>query len=677
MATEHYEITITTGTKTGAGTDGNVSVTFLGTNGTSGPHKLDKRFHDDFEPGKTDTYKVKAPHVGELIGLRFQMAAGTLGNKGDWYMTTAHVTRDKERWDFPNYTWLRSGNQLTVQEEAARLPQRCDLTGEFDLRRMQIMQRRENFPWRKNEGHALPGALEISEQRPIPVDEKYRDLKEASYQVIFAKTMLDMKLSSNILKKAWDKVDDVFELFSKFTPPEVSARWHDDLEFARQTVQGCSPVHIELIDAIPDGMAATEDLVYGLMEAGMTLEKALAEQRLFLTDFHELIGIPLFHKENDDGSIEDRYCYAARALFYLHSDGHLRPLCIELDRRDEGLVFTPKDSKWDWLAAKMFLRSSEGNVHQLIPHALRTHLTMEPFVMATLRNLAASHPVFKLLRRHMRYTLAINEGARESLLAPGGVFDNFMATGGPDQGHIQLLINGYESWKLDDCHLLRDLERRGVLDERVLPYYPYRDDGVPIWNAISKYVTDTLNLFYASDRDLIDDNEMQDWWRDLTTNGHPVEKLNCGALAKVEDLAEMLTIFIWTVTGQHAAVNYQQYEHYAFVPNAPLCMRGPRPTEKGLLDEKGLVNLMPSKSQSTWQVAIGRALASFGKDEEYLHNDGGMHEEFFEEDEAKAVLHEFEETMAALDARYKARNQNRPVAYKQLLPSQVPTSITI
>lgn len=173
MSTDHYEITITTGTKSGAGTDGNVSVTLLGTDGTSGPHKLDKRFHDDFEPGKTDTYKVKGPKVGEVIGLRFQMDAGTLGLKGDWYMTNAKVERGEEVWDFPNYTWLRSGNSLTVQEESAKLPQACDLTGEFDLRRMQVMQRREQFPWRKSDG-SLPGALDISETRPVPADEKYR-----------------------------------------------------------------------------------------------------------------------------------------------------------------------------------------------------------------------------------------------------------------------------------------------------------------------------------------------------------------------------------------------------------------------------------------------------------------------------------------------------------------------
>jgi len=674
MVDDKYEITVSTGTKTGAGTDADVSVTLLGTAGTSGPHKLDKRFHDDFEPGQTDQYTVKAPDLGDLIGLRFQVAEGTLGIGGDWYMTRAHVTRGDDDWDFSCYAWLRSGGSLTIQEESARLPQHADLTGESDLRRMQIMQRRESFPWRASDG-ALPGALDISPTRPVPVDEKYRDLKESSYQVIFAKTMLDMKLTTNILKRVWNSIDDVNELFAKFALPPVAKRWRDDLEFARQTVQGVSPVHIELISEIPADIDCDENLAYGLLEPGMSLAQALADNRMFMTDFAELIGIALFDKTAEDGTVEKRYAHPARGLFYRHSDGHLRPVAIQCERG--GLVFTPKDDEYDWLAAKMHLRCAEGNVHQLLPHALHTHLVMEPFVMATLRNLAASHPVYKLMRRHLRYTLAINEGARSSLLAPGGVFDNFMATGGPDQGHLALLMQGYVDWKLEHNNPRKNLAARGVLDALVLPYYPYRDDGIPIWDAIGEYVQKTLALFYPDDQSLIDDNEMQDWWTDLTTAGHAPDKMPCAELTKISDLEEVLSIVIWTVSAQHPAVNYQQYHHYAFVPNAPLCLREPAPTQRGKLDERGIVEMLPSKSQATWQVAIGRALASFGKDEEYLHNPDGFHEEFFEENAAVEVLEGFERTMHQIDQATRKRNKTRPVPYVELLPSRVPTSITI
>lgn len=36
-----------------------------------------------------------------------------------------------------------------------------------------------------------------------------------------------------------------------------------------------------------------------------------------------------------------------------------------------------------------------------------------------------------------------------------------------------------------------------VMDKNILPYYPYRDDGVPLFNAIKRYVTKVVNHYYG------------------------------------------------------------------------------------------------------------------------------------------------------------------------------------
>jgi arachidonate 5-lipoxygenase len=56
----------------------------------------------------------------------------------------------------------------------------------------------------------------------------------------------------------------------------------------------------------------------------------------------------------------------------------------------------------------------------------------------------------------------------------------------------------FQQWNLGvDGNVEKQIKRRGVLDPKILPYYPYRDDGVPLYNAIKKYVTRVIHYFYG------------------------------------------------------------------------------------------------------------------------------------------------------------------------------------
>ncbi|MBZ4400731.1 lipoxygenase family protein [Myxococcus sp. AS-1-15] len=675
--TVEYKLRIRTSTKLGAGTDANISVVLVGTRGESGPHVLDKPFHNDFEAGAEDVYSVQAPDdVGELVLLRF---GNTGGIAADWLLDHAWVTAGERQWSFPFFRWVRGGATVDVLEGTAKLARHAGCERETAARRELLEARRRMYPWRPAEAtEGLPGALDLSESRPLPKDELYRGLTEGSYEVVIARTLAAIKLHLPLLSKAWNGLVDIFDFFKGLEVPRLAPRWQDDLEFARQAVQGINPLHITLIPQLPPGMPLTDEDVKGILSPDTTLARALDSKRIFLLDFDILEDIPMYRKVDEDGVEERRWAPAARCLLYLDDLRQLRPLAIQLGRdggRDP--VFTPNDDTYDWLAAKIYLRCSEGNTHQMVAHALRTHFVAEPFVMATMRNLPDPHPVYKLLRRHFRYTLAINEGARKGLLAAGGVFDDFIATGGPDKGHLQLGKKGYQRWKLTDNRPRQDLERRGVLDPAVLPYYPYRDDALPLWDALEEYVGGVLRYFYPTDADLEGDTEMQHWWKDLTEHGLPVDKLPCRELSRVDDLVDILTTVVFTVSVQHAAVNYLQYEHYAFVPNAPLCMRREPPRQKGTLRAEDIPEMIPSKSQTLWQVAIGRALSSFGDDEEYLLHEGGWREEYFQEPEVKALRERFEQRLRTQRDVVAARNVGAQVPYTVLSPDRIPCGITV
>ena len=65
---------------------------------------------------------------------------------------------------------------------------------------------------------------------------------------------------------------------------------------------------------------------------------------------------------------------------------------------------------------------------------------MEPFAVASWRQLPSLHPVWKLLKPHIKGVMAINTVGRERLIPAGGVADHTLSLGGG--GANACLFNG-------------------------------------------------------------------------------------------------------------------------------------------------------------------------------------------------------------------------------------------
>ena len=142
---------------------------------------------------------------------------------------------------------------------------------------------------------------------------------------------------------------------------------------------------------------------------------------------------------------------------FLRTDGLLVPIAIQLGQNPGPLfpIWTPKDEPLDWLLAKVgvwatfqiiclqfttldlnlyfcliayffksvlmffqiWFKNGDVQVHQVKFHLALTHLFLEPFAIALYRCLPPVHPIFKMLREHLHYAIAINVIGRQSLIS--------------------------------------------------------------------------------------------------------------------------------------------------------------------------------------------------------------------------------------------------------------------
>ena len=234
--------------------------------------------------------------------------------------------------------------------------------------------------------------------------------------------------------------------------------------------------------------------------------------------------------------------------------------------------------------------------------------------MATMRNLPDAHPIQKLLRPHFRYTMAINTRAREGLINDTGIIAELLSIGPP----AELMRKASPLFSVDWTNIEESIKRRGLED---IPGYHYRDDGLKVFRAIKEYVTKVINLFYTSDGDVESDDELKAWVTDIYTTafpgyfggtqGHGFPKV----ITTRDELIKRCTVIIFTGSAQHASINFGQYAIYGFVPNAPLTLRRPPPTKKGITDYQALVDTLPAEKDAKTSINVTYALSQHSTNE--------------------------------------------------------------
>ncbi|CAL5330237.1 unnamed protein product [Camellia sinensis] len=518
------------------------------------------------------------------------------------------------------------------------------------------------------------------------------------------------------------------EGYLKFPMPQVikedKTAWRTDEEFAREMLAGVDPVIISRLQEFPprstldpklygnQNSSITEDHIKNNLD-GFTIEEAIENNRLFILDHHDAL-MPYVRRINATST----KIYATRTLLFLQKDGTLKPLAIELSlphpNGDQfgaiSKVYTPSEQGVEgsvWQLAKAYVAVNDSGYHQLISHWLNTHAAIEPFVIATNRQLSVLHPIHKLLHPHFRDTMNINAFARQILINADGILEKTVF---PGKYAMEMSAVVYKNWVFPEQALPADLIKRGVAvkDDNaphgirlLIQDYPYAVDGLKIWSAIETWVQDYCNFYYKNDEMVKEDLELQSWWKELREEGHGDKKHEpwWPKMQTRRELIDTCTIVIWVASALHAAVNFGQYPYAGYLPNRPTLSRRfmpepgtPEYEELKSSPDKAFLKTITAQLQTLLGVSLIEILSRHSSDEVYLGQRDSA--EWTTDDEPLEAfgrfgkkLGEIEEMIIEMNNDENLRNRVGPVKvpYTLLFPTSeggltgkgIPNSVSI
>lgn len=483
------------------------------------------------------------------------------------------------------------------------------------------------------------------------------------------KTLINLLQTLGTKTGPANSLDEYAKLFAFIPVPAISQTFMEDEAFAAMRVAGPNPLMIARLDAPDLRLPLTEAQYQSVMGASDSFAAALTEGRVYLADYAIFEGAV-----NGSFPTYQKYNYAPLALFAVPVGGtSLKPVAIQCNQQPgpTNPIFLPTDGN-AWLIAKTIVQIADGNFHEAVSHLGRTHLFVEPFVLATHNQLPAAHPLSQLLTPHFTGTLAINDAAQSSLIAPGGGVDTLMS-GSIGQSRL-FAVKGALSvlQNVNSVSLPQLLAARGVDDTSKLPDYPYRDDALLLWNALGKWISNYVGHYYADDAAVQADTALRGWVAELVAHdGGRLDNIGTNnQLTTRAELIELLTLVCFTASAQHAAVNFPQAEIMTYAPAMPLAGYTPAPANGGV-SFPDFLKLLPPLEIAETQLQVGFVLGSV-----YYTQLGQYGAGYFTDPTVQGFLAQFQQDLAQIETTINQRNQTR-TPYTFLLPSRIPQSINI
>ncbi|XP_076736062.1 hydroperoxide isomerase ALOXE3-like isoform X1 [Maylandia zebra] len=665
----NYEVTVFTGNLALASTFNNVYITLVGTDGESKRIDLTS-WKPSFFRGQVSHFIVSCPKsLGKLVMIKLDKQKRFL--QDSWYPAKVEVKSPTNKtYHFPIYHWItdsevycfREGTALRIFDDSNSHLGGCS-------RQQELKQRQKVFCWDVY-AQGIPHCIKGNSIQSLPYDVHFSLTKTAEMKYTAVTGLVELELIEMAeLKKNWTHIDDISHLLCAHRTQVtdfVHKHWKEDSLFGYQFLNGVNPMLIRCCKALPKNFPVTGDMVS--LHGRGSLADEMMKGNIFLCDYKLLDGV-----QPNTINKKKQYLMAPLILLQKTPDNKLMPIAIQLKQKPakDNPIFLPTDSEYDWLMAKIFVRSADFNFYEVSVHLLRTHLLAEVFTVSLLRNLPMVHPLYKLLMPHTRYTLQINVLARQLLISKTGVLTRYAASGG--KGVITILQKSLSSLTYSSLCIPDDIAERGLKD---VPNFYYRDDGLKLWEIIFRFVKEILTSYYKTDAEVQKDSELQKWIQDIYEHGF-LSQASTGIPQKfstVDEMVKFVTMVIFTCSAQHSAVNSGQYDFGAWMPNSPVTLQLPPPTKKGKASEKSMIDTFPNIQTTVHGMAVMWLLSKQSSDSIFL---GQYPEEHFTEEVPCQKIKDFQVELKRLSAEIKARNSVLDLPYTYLDPDVTENSVSI
>ncbi|XP_068121987.1 hydroperoxide isomerase ALOXE3-like [Hyperolius riggenbachi] len=611
--------------------------------------------------------------LGELLMVRL-----TIENANDpffqsWVCWCVNVVSpNNNKYSFPYYKRIVGVKTVEIPDGKGVILSRQTHPLLKAIRKAELTSKAATIKWKCYEA-GIPHCFHADDHLPDEEMHVYYKMEFKDLVSIIQTHMENENDRFPMEEEPWSHIDSIKPKFRKWLGSSdlnvTIEKWEEDNFFGNQFLNGVNPTLIKKCTQIPDNFPVESSMMDTLFGSS-NLQNELEKGNIFLVDYKILEGIPITSFVN--GKVQ--YVAAPMCLLWKNPQDQLVPIAIQLSQTpgEKCPIFVPSDTPRDWLLAKIWVRNADYLVHQSITHLLRTHLFAEAFSMATSRKLPSSHPVHKLLIPHLRYTLAINGLCRKQVFHPGGYYDQ--VTGIGYKGILQLMTKAMGELTYKSLCLPDDIQVRGMDS---IPNYLYRDDGMKIWNALERYVSNIVDYYYKDDVMVLRDDELQAWVGDIFMECF-MEKYKSGipcAFEKRTSLIKYLTMVIFTCSAQHAAVNNGQFDFYAWIPNAPSTMQNPPPTAKGSIVKWTIVQALPDMNTSVLNVALAWLMSKETRQNKlHLGEYPDMH---FVEYDPQRFIKEFQDELAEISKSIRERNAGLPLPYPYLDPATIENSTCI